>query len=53
MILLVLVVFLLGITCVSASEIDNAVASEDTDSIKSSADNDVVEDYLQNNGKKR
>lgn len=53
MILLVLVVFLLGITCVSASEIDNAVAREDTDSIKSSADNDVVEDYLQNNGKKR
>jgi len=31
MLLLVIVVFLLGISCVSASEIDNAVAREDTD----------------------
>ena len=37
-ILLALVVFILGIACVSASEIDDTVASEDTDSIELSAD---------------
>ncbi|WP_295116087.1 right-handed parallel beta-helix repeat-containing protein, partial [uncultured Methanobrevibacter sp.] len=47
MILLVLAVFLLGIAGVSASEIDNVIASEDTDSMELSADNDMAEDNLQ------
>jgi len=45
-ILLALVVFLLSITCVSASEIDDTLASEDTNTIGLSADNDI-EDNLQ------
>ncbi len=45
--MLVLAVFLLSITCVSASEIDNTLASEDTNTIGLSVDNDIIEDNLQ------
>jgi len=45
-ILLALVVFLLGIASVSASEIDNTIASENANTIELSADNDI-EDNLQ------
>ena len=47
MFMLVLAVFLLSITCVSASEIDNTLASEDTNTIGLSVDNDIIEDNLQ------
>ena len=46
-ILLTLAVFLLSITCVSASEIDDTLASEDTNTIGLSVDNDIIEDNLQ------
>ena len=46
MFMLVLAVFLLSITCVSASEIDDTLASEDTNTIGLSVDNDI-EDNLQ------
>ena len=46
-ILLVLAVFLLSITCVSASEIDDTLASEDTNTIGLSVDKDIIEDNLQ------
>ena len=46
-ILLVLAVFLLSITCVSASEIDNTIASEDANTIELSTDNDITEDNIQ------
>ena len=46
-ILLALVVFLLSITCVSASEIDDTLASEDTNTIGLSVDKDIIEDNLQ------
>ncbi|MDO5860507.1 right-handed parallel beta-helix repeat-containing protein, partial [Methanobrevibacter sp.] len=46
MFMLVLAVFLLSITCVSASEIDDTLASEDTNTIGLSTDNDI-EDNLQ------
>ena len=42
MFMLVLAVFLLSITCVSASEIDDTLASEDTNTIGLSVDNDIV-----------
>ena len=42
-----LAVFLLSITCVSASEIDDTLASEDTNTIGLSVDNDIIEDNLQ------
>ena len=42
-----LAIFLLGITSVCASEIDNTMASEDTDSMELSSDNDIIEDNLQ------
>ena len=45
--MLVLAVFLLSITCVSASEIDDTLASEDTNTIGLSVDNDIIEDNLQ------
>ena len=45
-ILLALVVFLLSIAGVSASEIDNTIASENANTIELSADNDI-EDNLQ------
>ena len=44
-----LAVFLLSIVSVSASETDNTIASEDTDSIELSADNDIIGDNLQTN----
>ena len=47
MFMLVLAVFLLSITCVSASEIDDTLASEDTNTIGLSVDNDIIEDNLQ------
>ena len=47
MFMLVLAVFLLSITCVSASEIDDTLASEDTNTIGLSVDNDNIEDNLQ------
>ncbi|WP_288267289.1 right-handed parallel beta-helix repeat-containing protein, partial [uncultured Methanobrevibacter sp.] len=47
MIILVFAVFLLSITCVSASEIDDTLASEDTHTIGLSVDNDIIEDNLQ------
>ena len=47
MFMLVLAVFLLSITCVSASEIDNTIASENANTIELSADNDIIEDNLQ------
>ena len=46
-ILLALVVFLLSIAGVSASEIDNTIASENANTIELSADNDIIEDNLQ------
>ena len=46
-ILLALVVFLLSIAGVSASEIDNTIASEDTNTIGLSVDKDIIEDNLQ------
>ena len=46
-ILLGLVVFLLSIVCVSASEIDNTIASENANTIELSTDNDIIEDNLQ------
>ena len=46
-ILLTLAVFLLSITCVSASEIDDTLASEETNTIGLSVDNDIIEDNLQ------
>ena len=46
MFMLVLAVFLLSITCVSASEIDDTLASENANTIELSADNDI-EDNLQ------
>ena len=45
--MLVLAVFLLSITCVSASEIDDTLASEDTNTIGLSVDKDIIEDNLQ------
>ena len=45
-ILLALAVFLLSITCVSASEIDNTIASENANTIELSTDNDI-KDNLQ------
>ena len=50
MFMLVLAVFLLSITCVSASEIDDTLASEDTNTIGLSVDNDI-EDNLQTSEK--
>ena len=47
MFMLVLAVFLLSITCVSASEIDDTLASEDTNTIGLSVDNDIIEDNMQ------
>ena len=47
MFMLVLAVFLLSITCVSASEIDDTLASEDTNTIGLSVDKDIIEDNLQ------
>ena len=49
---LILAIFLLSITSVCASEIDNTIASEDTDSMELSSD-DIIEDNLQTNEKKR
>ena len=46
-ILLALVVFLLSIAGVSASEIGDTLASEDTNTIGLSVDNDIIEDNLQ------
>ena len=46
-ILLALVVFLLSIAGVSASEIDNTIASENANTIELSTDNDIIEDNLQ------
>ena len=46
-ILLALVVFLLSIAGVSASEIDNTIASENANTIELSGDNDIIEDNLQ------
>ena len=46
-IILALVVFLLSIAGVSASEIDNTIASENANTIELSADNDIIEDNLQ------
>ena len=46
-ILLALVVFLLRIAGVSASEIDNTIASENANTIELSGDNDIIEDNLQ------
>ena len=46
-ILLALVVFLLSIAGVSASEIDNTISSENANTIELSADNDIIEDNLQ------
>ena len=46
-ILLVLAVFLLSMTCVSASEIEDNIASEDTNTAELSVDNDIIEDNLQ------
>ena len=46
-ILLSLVVFLLSIAGVSASEIDNTIASENANTIELSADNDIIKDNLQ------
>ncbi len=46
-ILLLIAVFLLSITCVSASEIDNTRPSEDTNTVELSTDNDIIEDNLQ------
>ena len=45
--MLVLAVFLLSITCVSASEIDDTLASADTNTTGLSVDNDIIEDNLQ------
>ena len=42
-----LVVFLLSIAGVSASEIDNTIASENANTIELSTDNDIIEDNLQ------
>ena len=47
MFMLVLAVFLLSIICVSASEIDDTLASEDTNTIGLSVDKDIIEDNLQ------
>ena len=47
MFMLVLAVFLLSITCVSASEIDDTLASEDTNTIGLSVDKDIIEENLQ------
>ena len=47
MFMLVLAVFLLSITCVSASEIDDTLASEDTNTIGLSVDKDIIENNLQ------
>ena len=46
-ILLALVVFLLSIAGVSASEIDNTIASKNANTLELSADNDIIEDNLQ------
>ena len=46
-ILLALVVFLLSIAGVSASEIGDTIASENANTIELSADNDIIEDNLQ------
>ena len=44
---LVLAIFLVSITGVCASEIDDTIASEDTNSIELSSKNDIIEDNLQ------
>ena len=46
-ILLILAIFLVSISGVCASEMDDAIASDDTNAIELSADNDIVEDNLQ------
>ena len=46
-ILLLLVVFLLSIAGVSASEIGDTIASENANTIELSTDNDIIEDNLQ------
>ena len=46
-ILLVLAIFLVSISGVCASEMDDTLASEDTNAIELSADNDVADDNLQ------
>ncbi len=46
-ILLILAIFLVSITGVCASEIDDTIASDDTNAIELSSDNDISEDYLQ------
>ena len=46
-ILLALVVFLLSIAGVSASEIGDTKASENANTIELSTDNDIIEDNLQ------
>ena len=46
-ILLVLAVFILSINCVSASELDDTLAIEDTNHNGLSVDNDIIEDNLQ------
>ena len=47
MFMLVLAVFLLSSAGVSASEIDNTIASENANTIELSTDNDIIEDNLQ------
>ena len=42
-----LAVFLLSMACVSAGEMDDAVATEDTNAAELSANNDIIEDNLQ------
>ena len=50
-ILLILAIFLFSITGVCASEIDNQIVSEDTNTIGLSSDNDIIDNNLQTSEK--